>query len=221
VSGSLSTREFDFGDAVWEALRKAVINVLALPVSWVGKIFYTDDARIDTITIWPVYFDPGTTRMKRGFDAHAERLAEFMRQTPAIAYALKPVMTVDDVTALRRDAVRQRIDALAREAGQADPATVAARLFAERFPGRPVPPDLNATVDELARDEPVPDQDLRALAASRLALILSQLEAKGVDRARLRTAEGAVPVESSGAGRVEFEMIPDAAEAASHPAHSG
>jgi hypothetical protein len=221
VSGSLSTREFDFGDAVWEALRKAVINVLALPVSWVGKIFYTGDARIDTITIWPVYFDPGTTRMKRGFDAHAERLAEFMRQTPAIAYALKPVMTVDDVTALRRDAVRQRIDALAREAGQADPATIAARLFAERFPGRPVPPDLNATVDELARDEPVPDQDLRALAAGRLALILSQLEAKGVDRARLRTAEGAVPVESSGAGRVEFEMIPDAAAAASQPAHSG
>jgi hypothetical protein len=212
VTGTLSTREFDFGDAVWEAIRKAVINALALPVSWIGKIFYTADARIDSIAIWPVYFDPGTTRLRKGFDAHAERLGEFMLRTPAVAYAMKPVMTVADVTALKREATRRRIEALARTGGQGDVAGTAARLFAERFPDRPVPAELDAMLDELARDEPAPDEALRALAASRLALTRSQLEARGVDGTRLRTQEGAVPVEASGVGRVEFEMIPEAGE---------
>src|SRR5262245_5716494 len=120
VTGTLSSRQFDFGDAVWDAIRRAAIHVLALPVSWVGKVFYTEDSRIATISIWPVSFEPGTTRMQRGIDRHAERLATFMRQTPAIAFALKPVMTVEDVDALKRAAVRQRIDTLAHEAGTAD-----------------------------------------------------------------------------------------------------
>ena len=65
VTGRVSSRQFDFGDAVWEGIRKTVINVLALPVSWVGKIFYTEDARIDTIQIWPVTFEPGTREIGR------------------------------------------------------------------------------------------------------------------------------------------------------------
>ncbi|HEY7038027.1 MAG TPA: DUF748 domain-containing protein, partial [Methylomirabilota bacterium] len=44
VTGNVATRQFDFSDAFWEALRKTAIGVLALPVSWVGKIFYTEDA---------------------------------------------------------------------------------------------------------------------------------------------------------------------------------
>ena len=75
VTGNLASRQFDFSDSFWDALRKAAINVLALPVSWVGKIFYTADARIETVRIWPVLFEPGTTRMRRDFDAHAARLA--------------------------------------------------------------------------------------------------------------------------------------------------
>jgi hypothetical protein len=43
--GQVSARQFDFGDAVWEGIRKTVINVLALPVSWIGKIFYTKTPR--------------------------------------------------------------------------------------------------------------------------------------------------------------------------------
>jgi Domain of Unknown Function (DUF748) len=215
ITGTVSSRQFDFGEAVWDAVRKAAINVLALPVSWVGKIFYTEDSRIDTIAIWPVYFDPGTTRMQRGVDAHAERVTTFLRQAPAIALILKPVMTVDDVSVLKRDAVRQSLEALARESGQADAKAAAARLFAERFPGRPVPAELEAMVEELAKEEPTPDSVLKALAARRVEVTRRELEAKGgVDPARLRTSEGALPVEASGPGRVEFEIAP-AAEAAS------
>ena len=195
---------------MWDAIRKAAINVLALPVSWVGKMFYTKEARIDNISIWPVNFEPGTTTMRRGFDKHAERLATFLRQTPAIAFEMKSVMTVEDVDALKREALRKQLDALARDAGSADAA--AARLFAERFPNRTAPTDPAAVMAELVKAQPAPDDALQALAKARIALVRQELESKGdVDPKRLRVSEGAVPVEASGAGRVEFDMIPNAA----------
>ena len=152
VTGRVSARQFDFGDAVWEGIRKTVINVLALPVSWVGKIFYTEDARIDTIQIWPVTFEPGTTQVRRDIAAHAERLATFLKDAPGVALTLKPVVTADDLAALARAAVLRGIDAAAKESGSPVPA-VAARLFAERAPGRPVPATVDAIVEELAKTE--------------------------------------------------------------------
>jgi hypothetical protein len=212
VTGSLSSRQFDFGDAVWDAIRKAAINVLALPVSWVGKVFYTEDARVDTISIWPVTFEPGTTRFRRGVDTHATRLATFMHETPAIAFLLKPVSTVEDVDALKREAVRQRLAGSGGGAGQPD-AAAAARLFAQRFPGRPVPQELDALIGALAEQEPSPDSALRTLATQRLEITRRELTARGVDTTRLRPSDGPVPVEASGSGRVEFEMLPLAASA--------
>ena len=63
VSGDLASRQFDLSDAFWAAVRETAVSVMALPVSWVGKIFYTEDARIETVRIWPVYFEAGTTRI--------------------------------------------------------------------------------------------------------------------------------------------------------------
>jgi hypothetical protein len=130
-----------------------------------------------------------------------------MRDTPAIAFALKPVMTVEDADALKREAVRQRLATLPGGAGQPDAAAAAAKLFAERFPGRPIPGELDALISELAKEEPSPDTGLRALATQRLEVTRRELVGKGVDPARLRPSDGTVPVEASGAGRVEFEMI--------------
>jgi len=206
VTGNVSSRQFDFGDAVWEGLRKTVINVLALPVSWVGKVFYTEDSRIDTIRIWPVTFEPGTTRVRRDIAAHAERLATFLRDAPGVALTMKPVMTAEDVAALARAAVRQRVEALARQSGE-PVATAAGRLFAERFPGRPAPGELDAIVDGLAKDEKLPDGALPALATARVDELRRELTARGgVDSGRLVVGEGAVPVEASGPGRIEFEI---------------
>jgi hypothetical protein len=208
VTGNLASREFDLNDAFWEAVRKAAISVMALPVSWVGKIFYTEDARVETIQIWPVYFLPGTTRFAEGFDRHAERLGGFLRDAPGVSLAMKSVLTVDDIAALKRDVVRQRVEAAARETpGGAEAA--AARLFAERNPGRPAPSGLDAIVAELAQDEPNPDAAAQALSARRMETTRAQLQtAAKVAPERLRVTEGVVPVEGSGQGRVEFEIAP-------------
>ena len=206
IKGNLATREFDLDDAFWEGVRQAAIGVLALPVSWVGKLFYTEDARIDTVRIWPVYFEPGTTTVQRGFDEHADRLAGFLRDAPGVVLALKPVLTVDDLAALRREAVRQRVATLARESSQ-PPAAAAAKLFAERFPGTDAPSELDGLVEALAKEEPAPDAAADALAARRLELTRARLQELGkIAPERLRPGEGVVPVEGSGLGRVEFEI---------------
>ena len=207
VSGDLASRQFDMSDAFWEAVRKTAIGVMALPVSWVGKIFYTEDSRIETVRIWPVYFEAGTTRFSRGFDEHAERLANFLRDAPGVTLGMKPILTVDDIAALKRDVVRRRVDGTAREAGQAGAEAVAARLFAERFPGRPAPAGLDAIVAELAKAEPNPEAAAKALVAQRVETTRGRLLARGtVDPARLRVTDGVVPVEGSGLGRIEFEI---------------
>jgi hypothetical protein len=209
VSGDLASRQFDLSEAFWAAVRETAVSVLALPVSWVGKIFYTADARIETVRIWPVYFEAGTTRFARGFEEHAERLAGFLRDAPGLTLAMKPVHTVEDLVALKHEAARQRIDAAAREPGQT-PEAVAARLFAERFPGQAPPRELDALVMELAKAEPNPDAAARSLAARRMETTRARLEAaKGAANAeRLRVTEGVVPVEASGQGRIEFEIVP-------------
>ncbi len=209
VSGDLASRQFDLSDAFWAAMRETAVSVMALPVSWVGKIFYTADARIETVRIWPVSFEPGTARIARDFEQQAERLAGFLRDAPGLTLAMKPVHTVEDIVALKREAVRQRIDAGAREPGQTAE-VVAARLFAERFPGQAPPRGLEALVTELVKAEPNPDAAARTLAARRMETTRARLQAaKGTANAeRLRVTEGVVPVEASGQGRIEFEIVP-------------
>jgi hypothetical protein len=206
VTGIVSARQFDFGEAVWDAVRKAAIGVLALPVSWIGQLLYTQDARIETIRIWPVYFEPGTTRLRREFATHAERLAAFLRDAPGLGLVLKPIATLQDVAALKRDGLRERLAAQARASGRS-PDAEARRLFAARFPGRTAPAALDALLDQLAWAEPSPDTAVRALAERRVAVTRSALQSGGAVRPeRLRAGDGVIAVESEGFGRVEFEI---------------
>jgi uncharacterized protein involved in outer membrane biogenesis len=207
VTGNVATRQFDFTDAFWDAVRKTAVGVMALPVSWVGKIFYSADARVETIQIWPVYFEAGTTRFAPGFDRHADRLGGFLRDAPGVNLAMKSVLTVDDIAALKRDAVLRRIEAAGRET-PGGPAAAAARLYTERHPGETAPGDVDAIVSDLVKDEPSPDAAAKALSAQRMDVTRTQLQKARVAPQRLHVTEGLVPVEGSGLGRVEFEIAP-------------
>jgi len=77
--------------------------VATLPLSWVGKIFYSEDARVETVSIWPVYFEAGSTTFAKNFDRHVERLAGFLREAPGVNLSMKSVLTVDDIAALKRE----------------------------------------------------------------------------------------------------------------------
>lgn len=198
VKGNLATREFDLGEAVWDAVRQAAIGALALPVSWVGKIFYTEDARIDTIRIWPISFEPGTTQLRRDIAAHAERLARFLREDTGALLTMKPVVALQDVEALRRD-LAGRPNPRGHElapAGEARPGSSGACCAPG---GRP---------NSAPGADPALDAAVAELAARRLAATRTLLAERGVDVSRLLSSEGPVPVEASGPGRVEFEITP-------------
>jgi hypothetical protein len=70
-----------------------------------------------------------------------------------------------------------------------------------------VPATVDAIVDELAKAERLADGAVAALATGRVDVLRGELAARGgVDPGRLHVSAGAVPVEASGRGRVEFEI---------------
>ena len=60
VRGRLSSPDFDYGEAMWTALRNLAVKLVSLPFSWIGGVSYTKDARIDALQIWPVTFTAAT-----------------------------------------------------------------------------------------------------------------------------------------------------------------
>ncbi len=50
----------------------------------------------------PVVFEPGTDRPGPGMDAHLARVAEFLKETPAVKVILEPVILEADVQALKQ-----------------------------------------------------------------------------------------------------------------------
>jgi uncharacterized protein DUF748 len=204
VSGRLSSPEFEYGEAVWAALRNLTIRLVALPFSLVGKLFFTEDSRIESVQIDPVTFQVARATPDKDGAEQLDHLAAFLRETPEIRLRLRPVTTVADVTALRRQALESRL-----AAGGGDEAArrqAAIGLYAELFPRREPPTSDQALYEELTRETPTPPRALRALATERVAVVRDALVRGGIAPERLEPLESRTAVESEGAARVEFEV---------------
>ena len=205
VRGQLSSPDFHYSDAVWTAMRGLAIRLVSLPFSWIGRLNYTEDARIESIQVYPVPFQTAKATLTSFGGDHIQRLMTFLKEQPAIRLRLRPVTTVADVTTLRREA----LDARLASAG-ADPAArrqAAVALYTELFPRRQPPASDEALLDELTRETPTPPRALRALATDRTAAIRDGLVRGGVAADRLEPAEARAAVEAEGDPRVEFEII--------------
>jgi hypothetical protein len=211
VSGDLSTRAFDYTDAVWSAIRNLSIRVLALPFSKIGSLFFSDDARGakgKAVALAPVVFEAGTDRFGPGMDPHLERVAEFLRGTPAVKLILEPVLIDADVKALRRARVLAHLAAPGDAPGEAEMLERARREYRSRWPDRPPPATLDAIVAELTTAETLPADAMQTLAARRIEAVRQSLtRGGGVDAARLPgTARRPPLVEAGGTPRVEFDL---------------
>jgi hypothetical protein len=204
VRGSISAPEFDYGDAMWTALRNVAIRLVSLPFSWVGKLFYTADSHIESIQVWPVVFPTAKTTPTVAGGEQLQRLATFLKDSPATRLRLRPVTTVADVTALRREALDTRLGAAGDDPAARRQAAVA--LYTELFPRRQPPPSDEALLDELTRETPTPPRALRELATGRVAAVRDALGRAGLAAERLEPAESRAAVESEGDPRVEFEI---------------
>ncbi len=204
VRGRLSAPEFEYSEAMWTAVRNLAVKLVSLPFSWVGQMFYTEDARIDSVQVFPVPFEIARAAPTSFGRDQLQRLATFLKEQPAIRLRLRPVTTVADVTALRREALNARLSEPGTDAATRRQAAVA--IYAELFPRRRPPASDEALLEELVRETPAPPRALRTLATDRAATVRDGLVGGGVAPDRLELAQSRAAVESEGDGRVEFEI---------------
>lgn len=204
VSGDLSTREFDYKEAVWATIRNLSIRLIALPFSKIGSLFFSEDSKMKAVALAPVVFEPGTDRPGQGMDPHLERVAEFLLGAPAVKVILEPILIEADVQALKRARVVSRLAA----PGEGDVLDRARREYRLRWPGKPAPPTLDSVVAELATAETLPPDAMRTLAIRRIDAVRQRItRGGGVDAARLPgTARRTPLVEAAGNPRVEFDL---------------
>jgi uncharacterized protein involved in outer membrane biogenesis len=205
IHGTLSSPQFHLGDAIASALRGIAVKTVTLPFSLVGRLFVTEDERIEALEVNPVLFEAGTTALEPGMAEHVDRLAAFLRERPAVQLRLRPVLSLDDVTRLKRIALRERVRAQAGDRTRTAMSDALARLYAERFPRRE-PAAVDEMIAALAEHDPAPTAASAALAERRVQSVRELLGARGVEAARLPALDTAAPVEGEGAGRVEFEL---------------
>ena len=205
IRGTLSSPKFELGDAIATGLRGIAVKTVTLPFSLVGRLFVTEDLRIESLHVNPVLFDAGTTTLASDMAAHVDNLAQFMRDKPAVRLLMRPVLSIDDVTRLKRQALRERVRAQAGERTPTAMRDALTKLYAERFPRRATAP-VDEMIAALAEHDPAPTAATGALAERRVQSVREALGARGVDAQRLPVLGSAAAVEGEGAGRVEFEI---------------
>src|SRR5205814_8953958 len=187
MGGRLSDPRFDLSEAIWSAVRTVAINAITLPVSWIGRVHFSPDSKIEQIEVDPVPFEPGAADLTAEGRTRVAKLQAFLTELPAVKMILTPVVSSRAVAELKR----KNLAATMARAPDA-----AARLFAQRFPGRPVPETQDAIVAALLEQEPAPTSEIRELAAKRLEAVRGTLEQASIDGKRL---EGMKPVQQEGA----------------------
>jgi hypothetical protein len=208
VHGRLSSPQFDLADAIWSALRGLAFKTVGLPFALIGKLRVSEDSRIESLSVNPVTFVSGAATPAPGMTEHLDHLATFLRDKPAIRLRLRPVLTLADVEPLKREALRERLQARAKDGGESALREQALRLFTRRFPKRAPPAALDDLLAALAADDRAPAAAEAALAERRVAAVRDALVAHGVDAGRLAAQTAPPAVEGEGTGRVEFEITP-------------
>lgn len=210
VAGDLSTREFDYHEAIWGAVRNLSIRLLALPFSKIGSLFFSEDSKVKAVAVGPALFEEGTDHLGPEMRPHLDRVAAFLRGAPAMKVVLDPILVESDQQMLRREQARARLAAPAGSPGTADPLERARNEYRGRWPDKPMPPTLDAIVAELAATETLPADALRTLATRRLEVVRQGLTSGGgIDVARLTDTAARNPfVEAAGVPRVEFDLRP-------------
>jgi hypothetical protein len=206
VSGDVGTRQFDFQEAFWGTARNLSIQLLALPFSKIGSLFFSQDSRVKAVALGPALFEPGTDRLVSGMEPHLERVANFLRSATSVKVVLDPILIEADLQSLKREQVLAHLSAPAG----ADPLERARQEYRARWPEKPTPPTLDAIVAELATAESLPAETMRTLATRRVEVVRQGLtRGGGIDAGRLSgTARRTALVETAGRPRVEFDLRP-------------
>jgi Domain of Unknown Function (DUF748) len=204
VGGRLSDPRFDFRETIWSAVRTVAINAITLPVSWIGRVQFTPDSRIERIQVDPVTFEPGTATLTPQGEGRVGRLVAFLDQLPDVTLALTPIVSSRDAQEMKRRTLETAVDRAARQ-DRISREDATARLFVQQFPGQPVPDSPAATLAALLERLPLPTAELPELGAQRLETVRATAKRAGIDSGRLAEAK-LVQREDPPGSQVEIEI---------------
>lgn len=213
LNGTLSDRQFDWGEAMWAAVKQVITKLVLAPFHAIGRLFKGSDDSVDALEIEPVTFPPGSAVIAPSLEAQLTRLAEFLRRSPSIKVALAPIVTTADVEKLNEQAVASRLEAYRREHSLPDLAGALAAYYQQRAPDAVRPKTVDEQIALLAQREPAPDTATADLARRRVDAVREDLvAARSIEAERVVTPAPAAEIAAAGGGegRVEFNIVTDA-----------
>lgn len=180
------------GPIITDVVRRALVNALAAPLKLVGSLAggsgtFTPPA--------PIAFHPGRADLAPSGAEAVDHLGTLLGERPALGVALSSDATTADIRWLREQALRARWEEAGVLGRVAMLTQVGARGRVEEFLAARVSddaaeldPEDAAQLDAwLAEIPPVPAEQLRALAAERLARTAAALrDAHAIDTSRIR-----------------------------------
>jgi hypothetical protein len=207
ISGTLSDRKFDWGEAMWAGVKQVLGKVLLAPFSAIGRLFSSEEKEPD-LNVNPLGFGAGSAVVGPSAEIHLTRVADFLRRSPYIKMTLTPVVTGTDAEGLRVAAVTERVRKLQEEKKIPEfPAALAAYYAAQKLPGE-VPKTDEEKLARLVEREPVPTERAREVAERRVAAARDLLTGKeGVQAERLSAGQPKLELDKAGEGRVEFGIV--------------
>jgi hypothetical protein len=189
------------------AVKQVLVKVLASPFRSIGRMFTGSDDKVEEVKVDPVVFAAGSSVIGPAMEGHLNRVAQFLRDTPAVSLSLSPVVTAKDFDRLRGQEVTARIQKMQRERGIADyPTAVNIYYLAQNIPGE-VPKTAEEQLKVLQEREQLPEERVKELLDRRVAATREQLvKTENVVPERLLPGEAHVAAADAGDGRIDFAI---------------
>ncbi len=184
IGGRVNDPRFHVREVIWSTVRNAALKAVTGPVSLIGRVKSSADSRIERIEIDPIRFEPGTSTPTPEGQEQLTRLVTFLDQTQETRLTATALVSRRDLTAMKEPDVDKVIGRAAREARISSEAA-AARLFQERFPGRPLPETSDAVRAALLEGQAPPADAVSTLADKRLEAVRATIKKAKIDTARL------------------------------------
>lgn len=207
LSGEVSHVRADPSDAIWTAVKNAVVNIVSAPFRAIGRIGKGSGDTVNDLNIDAVTFAAGSADVAPPMEQHLTKVADFLRGAPQIKLALAPVGAPRDLESLRAQEVTLRIQRLQQERGLPDFAAAVAVAFKEKFPDVAPPKTEEAQLAMLKDREPAPDARMQELQARRLEAVRATLSsAQGIPADRLVPGSARAANDADAEGRVELTV---------------
>ena len=182
VGGRLDDPRFEVKEAIWDAVRAVAVKTITLPVSWIGRVRFSADSKIERIEVDPLPFEPGTAELTPEGRTRVTRVIAFLEQLPAVRLALRPVVSAGDLAAIQRRTT---------ETATAD--------------RRPSAAEGSALPRAAGAERPVAASAVPDLAKQRLETLRAAFKQAGIDSARF--TETAVAERPTAEMQVELEVL--------------